>query len=54
MWGAGMEIWISSRIAISADAGFAALKGTPTGGGELRLDDRLRYISGGIRVRIGK
>ncbi len=54
MWGAGMEIWVSPRIAISIDAGFAALKGVPTGGGEPRLDDRLRYVSGGVRYRIGK
>jgi hypothetical protein len=53
-WGAGMEIWVSTRIAISIDAGVASLKGDPTGGGEVRLDDRLRYISGGVRVRIGK
>jgi len=53
-WGAGMEIWVSRRIAISIDAGVASLKGNPTGGGEVRLDDRLRYISGGVRVRIGK
>jgi hypothetical protein len=53
-WGAGMEIWVSSRFAISIDGGLAALKGTPTGGGEARLDDRLRYISGGVRVRLGK
>ena len=53
-WGAGMEIWVSTRIAISVDAGVAALKGDPTGGGEVRLDDRFRYISGGVRVRIGK
>lgn len=53
-WGGGMEIWVSSRIAISVDAGFAQLKGTPTGGGEVRLDERLRYINGGVRVRIGK
>ncbi len=53
-WGAGMEIWVSSRFAISIDAGVAALKGDPTGGGEVRLDDRFRYISGGVRVRIGK
>jgi hypothetical protein len=49
-----MEIWVSPRIAISIDAGFAALKGVPTGGGEPRLDDRLRYVSGGVRYRIGK
>jgi hypothetical protein len=53
-WGAGMEIWVTSRIAISVDAGFAQLKGTPTGGGEVRLDERLRYVNGGVRVRIGK
>jgi len=52
--GTGMEIWVSTRIAISVDAGVAALKGDPTGGGEVRLDDRFRYISGGVRVRIGK
>ena len=54
MWGAGMEIWVSPRFAISIDAGFAQLKGTPTGGGEVRLDERLRYVSGGVRYRIGK
>jgi len=53
-WGAGMEIWVSTRIAISIDGGLASLKGEPTGGGEARLDDRLRYISGGVRVRLGK
>jgi len=53
-WGAGMEIWVSTRFAISIDGGLAALKGTPTGGGEARLDDRLRYVSGGVRYRIGK
>jgi hypothetical protein len=53
-WGAGMEIWLSTKIAISIDAGVASLKGNPTGGGEVRLDDRFRYISGGVRFRIGK
>jgi len=53
-WGAGMEIWVSTRFAISIDAGVDSLKGDPTGGGEVRLDDRFRYISGGVRFRIGK
>ena len=54
LWGAGIEIWTNPAFAIYSDAGFAALKGTPTGGGESQINDRLRYVTVGVRVRIGK
>jgi hypothetical protein len=52
--GGGLEVWAKPVFAIYADAGFAALKGNPNGGGEARFEDRLRYIVAGARVRIGR
>ncbi len=52
--GPGLEIWTSSWLAIYGEAGFGKLKGTPTTGGEVLFDDRLRHITVGGRVKIGK
>lgn len=52
--GGGLEIWMAPAVAIYADAGFAGLKGTPIGGGEVRFEDRLRYLNIGVRVHIGR
>jgi hypothetical protein len=54
LFGAGMEIWIAPAVALYADAGFAGVKGAAVGGGEARLDDRLRFLMFGARVRIGR
>ncbi len=54
LYGPGIEIWTAPWLAIYADFGIGQLKGTSTTGGEVRLDDRLRYLTVGGRVRIGK
>ena len=54
IWGPSLEIWTSSWLAIYGEAAFGKLKGTPTTGGEVLFDDRLRHITVGGRVKIGK
>ncbi len=54
VFGGGLEIWVKPAAALYADAGFAGLRGKALGGGEVRLDDRLRYVTFGLRVRIGR
>lgn len=54
VFGAGLEIWTAPAFAIYADAGIAGLRGVPVGGGEVRFNDRLRYVTIGARVRIGR
>ena len=52
--GAGLELWVKPAFALYADAAFAGLRGEPLGGGEAGLEDRLRYVMFGARVRIGR
>lgn len=54
IWGPGLEIWTTSWLAIYGEANFGKLKGTPTTGGEVVFDDRLRQFTVGGRVKIGK
>jgi hypothetical protein len=53
LFGGGGEVWIAPSVALYAEAGFAGLKGKDTGGGEGLIDDRLRFILLGVRVRLG-
>jgi hypothetical protein len=50
----GLEVWVSSWLAIYGEAAFGTLKGTPTTGGEVLFDDRLRHVTFGGRLHIGK
>jgi hypothetical protein len=54
VFGGGIELWTAPAFALYADAGLAGVKGTPTGGGESRLNDRLRFVTFGARVKIGR
>lgn len=54
VFGAGIEIWTAPAFALYADAGIAGLRGAPVGGGEARFNDRLRFVTIGARVRIGR
>jgi len=54
IWGPSLEIWTSSWLAIYGEAAFGKLKGTSTTGGEVLFDDRLRHITVGGRIKIGK
>lgn len=54
MFAGGLEGWVTSRMAIFGEAGFAKMKGDAEGGGEAFLDDRQRLVVGGIRIHIGR
>jgi hypothetical protein len=54
IFGAGIELWMAPAFALYADAGMAGLKGAPVGGGASRFSDRLRFVTLGARVRIGR
>jgi hypothetical protein len=54
IYGPGLEIWTTPWLAIYVDAAFGKLKGTSTTGGEVAFDDRLRHVTVGGRVRLGK
>lgn len=51
--GGGAEAWIKPKVAIYGELGFAKISGEATGGGEAMIDDRARFILGGVRVRLG-
>jgi opacity protein-like surface antigen len=53
-FGGGMELWIARSVALYGDLNFLAIKGKDEAGGEGRIDDRLRFVSFGARVHIGK
>jgi opacity protein-like surface antigen len=54
LFGGGLDAWIASRVALYVEGGFAGLKGTAVGGGEAQIDDRLRFILVGVRIRISR
>ena len=51
--GGGAEAWIKPKIALYGELGFAKIRGDARGGGEAQIDDRARFILGGVRVRLG-
>jgi hypothetical protein len=53
VFGGGGEGWITSRVALFGEFNLARLKADAEGGGEAFIDDRVRLILGGIRIRIG-
>ena len=56
LFGGGMEAWIGAhqRMAIYADGGLMSIKGKAESGGEALIDDRLRYFSAGVKLRISR
>jgi hypothetical protein len=56
IFGGGMEAWLgqSQRLAIFADAGVMRIKGDSEGGGEALIDDRLKYITVGVKLRLSR
>ena len=54
LFGGGGEVWLAGSFALYGELGFAAIKGPNEAGGEGRIDDRVHYIVGGARVRIGR
>ncbi len=54
LFGAGLEAWVTSRVALFGEANIARIKGKSDGGGAPLIDDRLRLFTGGIRVHLGR
>jgi hypothetical protein len=56
VWGGGMEAWMgrNQRWAIYADGGMMRIKGNAESGGEAKIDDRLRYVAIGIKLRLSR
>jgi len=52
VFGGGLDAWIASRVALYAEAGFADVKGKPLAGGDLQIDDTLKFILVGVRLHI--
>jgi hypothetical protein len=56
VFGGGMEGWIGThqRVAIFGDAGIMRIKGNAESGGEAKIDDRLKYVTVGVKLRLGR
>jgi opacity protein-like surface antigen len=50
--GVGAEAWVSSRLGLYVDGSLAKIKGDAKDKSEALLDDRLRVLVGGVRVRL--
>jgi hypothetical protein len=56
IFGGGMEAWLGQRqrLAIYGDAGIMRIKGDAEGGGEAKIDDRLKYVTVGLKLRLSR
>jgi hypothetical protein len=54
IFGGGSEIWLGTRqrLAIFADGGIVRIRGKAESGGEAQIDDRLKYVAVGVKVRL--
>jgi hypothetical protein len=54
VFGGGLEGWIGAkqRVAVYGDAGVMRIKGKAESGGEARIDDRLKYVAIGVKLRL--
>lgn len=54
-FGGGLEAWVSPSFAFFAEGGRAALKGGGVeSGGEGELDERMTFVSAGLRIRLSR
>jgi hypothetical protein len=56
IFGGGVEAWLGTkqRLAIFGDAGILRIKGNAESGGEAQIDDRLKYVSVGVKLRLSR
>jgi len=56
VFGGGMEAWIGARqrVAIYGDGGIMRINGKAEGGGEAQIDDRLKYVTVGVKLRLSR
>jgi hypothetical protein len=54
LFGAGTEIWVTPKVAVYGEASLAQVKGTAEDKGEGLIDDRLRFVGFGVKVRLSR
>ena len=54
VYGAGMEVWATKKIAVFSELSVSRLKGKAEDGGEALLDDHLRYFGVGVKIRLSR
>jgi hypothetical protein len=54
MYGGGAEGWITPKVAIYGEASLTKVKGKAEDGGEGLVDDRLRFLGFGVRIRLSR
>jgi hypothetical protein len=54
MWAAGFEAWVASSFAIYGEGGSIGLKGKPVNVPEGGIDERVNFVVGGFRIRLGR
>lgn len=56
IFGGGAEVWLgrNQRLAVYGDGGIMRIKGNAESGGEARIDDRLKYVTVGVKLRISR
>jgi len=54
IFGGGAEGWITSKVAIYGELSFTKVKGKAEDGGEGLVDDRLRFVGFGVRIRLSR
>jgi hypothetical protein len=52
LFGGGVEIWAKRRFAIYGEGGWIPLKENNEFGGEAKINDRMIYLVGGIRIHV--
>ena len=54
MWAAGFEAWLASSVAIYGEGGSIGLEGKPVNVPEGGIDERVNFVVGGFRIRLGR
>jgi opacity protein-like surface antigen len=52
--GGGLEVWATPKVALFSELTFTGVKGKAEDGGDGRVDDRLRFISVGVKIRLSR
>jgi len=54
LFGGGTEIWVTPKVALYGEVSLAQTKGKAENGGDGLIDDRLRFIGFGVKVRLSR
>jgi hypothetical protein len=54
LFGGGVEVWATPKVALFGEASFTQIKGDADDGGDGRVDDRLRFLTFGVKIRLSR